>query len=94
MAQTITRKALISVAEKEGVVDFAKSLAGLGFQIIATGGTCRLLEENGIEAVRISDYTGGSESERVKTLSQKIAKEILETGEIGLVVCNLYPFSM
>lgn len=92
MAQTITRKALISVAEKEGVVDFAKSLAGLGFQIIATGGTCRLLEENGIEAVRISDYTGGSESERVKTLSQKIAKEILETGEIGLVVCNLYPF--
>ena len=92
MAQTITKKALISVAEKEGVVDFAKSLAGLGFQIIATGGTCRLLEENGIEAVKISDYTGGSESERVKTLSQKIAKEILETGEIGLVVCNLYPF--
>ena len=92
MVQKINKKTLISVANKEGIVDFAKSLANLGFQIIATGGTHKLLKENGIEAVKISDYTGGSESERVKTLSQKIAKEILETGEIGLVVCNLYPF--
>jgi len=92
MEQSINKKALISVANKEGIVEFAQSLKDLGFAIIATGGTQKLLKENGIEAIKIDDYTGGSESERVKTLSQKIAKEILETGEIGLVVCNLYPF--
>jgi phosphoribosylaminoimidazolecarboxamide formyltransferase/IMP cyclohydrolase len=92
MTQTINKKALISVANKEGIVDFATALSGLGYQIIATGGTCKLLQDNGIEVIRISDYTGGEESERVKTLSQKVAKEILETGEIALVVCNLYPF--
>lgn len=88
----IRNKALISVANKEGIVEFAQALKGIGFEIIATGGTQKLLSDNGVEAIKISDYTGGSESERVKTLSQRIAKEILETGEIGLVVCNLYPF--
>ncbi|MGD8979857.1 MAG: bifunctional phosphoribosylaminoimidazolecarboxamide formyltransferase/IMP cyclohydrolase [candidate division WOR-3 bacterium] len=88
----IEKKVLISVANKDGLVEFARSLQELGFEIIATGGTQKLLAENGIEAVKISDYTGGSESERVKTLSQRVAKEILETGEIGMVVCNLYPF--
>ena len=92
MKSSIHNKALISVANKEGIVEFAKSLKDLNFEIIATGGTQRLLKENGIEAINIADYTGGTESERVKTLSQKIAQEILETGEIGLVVCNLYPF--
>lgn len=88
----INKKVLISVANKEGVVEFGKALKSLNFEIIATGGTQKLLGDNGVEAIKISDYTGGSESERVKTLSQRIAKEILETGEIGLVVCNLYPF--
>ena len=88
----ISKKVLISVANKEGLVEFAQALKDLGFQIIATGGTHKLLQENGIDSIKISEYTGGSESERVKTLSQRIAKEILETGEIGLVVCNLYPF--
>lgn len=88
----INKKVLISVANKEGIVEFAKALQDLKFEIIATGGTQKLLGDNGVEATKISDYTGGSESERVKTLSQRIASEILETGEIGLVVCNLYPF--
>ncbi len=92
MKSQINKKALISVANKEGIVELAKSLKGLNFVIIATSGTQKLLKENGIEAINIADYTGGIESERVKTLSQKIAQEILETGEIGLVVCNLYPF--
>lgn len=86
------QKILISVANKDGIVEFAKSLKEFGFEIIATGGTQKLLKEHGIEAIKIEEYTGGKESERVKTLSQRIAKEILETGEIGLVVCNLYPF--
>jgi len=89
---SVEEKVLISVANKEGIIEFARALKDLQFDIIATGGTQQLLQENGIEAIRISDYTGGSESDRVKTLSRRIAKEILETGEIGLVVCNLYPF--
>lgn len=86
------KKVLISVANKEGIVEFARELKNLNYEIIATGGTQKLLEDNDISAIKISDYTGGMESERVKTLSQKVAKEILETGEINLVVCNLYPF--
>jgi phosphoribosylaminoimidazolecarboxamide formyltransferase/IMP cyclohydrolase len=92
MKNTKNKKALISVANKQGVVEFAKVLKDFGFEIIATGGTQKLLKENKIDAIKIEEYTGGKESERVKTLSQRIAKEILETGEIGLVVCNLYPF--
>lgn len=89
---TINKKALISVADKEGIVELAQGLDSLGFEMIATSGTQKLLQEKGIKTINIAEYTGGSESERVKTLSQKIATEILETGEIGLVVCNLYPF--
>ncbi|MEO0137753.1 MAG: bifunctional phosphoribosylaminoimidazolecarboxamide formyltransferase/IMP cyclohydrolase [candidate division WOR-3 bacterium] len=88
----MNKKALISVADKQGIVSFAKNLKELGYEIIATGGTQKLLIDNGIDTIKISDYTGGTESERVKTLDQRIAKEILETGEINLVVCNLYPF--
>jgi phosphoribosylaminoimidazolecarboxamide formyltransferase/IMP cyclohydrolase len=92
MNNAIQKKALISVADKTGIVELARALHEQQFEIIATGGTQKLLAENGIQAVKIGDYTGGQESERVKTLSQKVAKEILETGEIGLVVCNLYRF--
>ncbi|OGC41992.1 bifunctional phosphoribosylaminoimidazolecarboxamide formyltransferase/IMP cyclohydrolase [candidate division WOR-3 bacterium RBG_13_43_14] len=92
MSDKINKKAIISVADKNGIVELCRELDRLGFEMIATGGTHKLLEDNGIKAVKISDYTGGSESERVKTLSQRIAREILETGEIGLVICNLYPF--
>ncbi len=88
----ITKKVLISVANKEGIVELAKVLQKMSFEIIATSGTAKQLQENGIIAVKISDYIGGPESTRVKTLSQRIAREILETGEIGLVICNLYPF--
>jgi phosphoribosylaminoimidazolecarboxamide formyltransferase/IMP cyclohydrolase len=86
------KKVLISVANKDGIAEFARTLKELGFDIIATSGTQKLLKEHSIDAIKISEYTGGAESERVKTLSQRIAKEILETGEIEIVVCNLYPF--
>lgn len=88
----MNKKALISVADKQKIVELANDLKELGYEIIATGGTQKLLIANGIPAIKISDYTGGTESERVKTLSQRIAREILETGEISIVVCNLYPF--
>jgi len=89
---SIKKKALISVANKDRVVNLAQTLKDLHFEMIATSGTQKLLGKNGVESINIADYTGGTESDRVKTLSQRIASEILETGEIGLVVCNLYPF--
>jgi phosphoribosylaminoimidazolecarboxamide formyltransferase/IMP cyclohydrolase len=89
---SISKKALISVADKSGIITLAKILSELSFEITATSGTQKLLQQNSIAATNIAEYTGGTESERVKTLSQRIASEILETGEIGLVVCNLYPF--
>jgi len=92
MEHKMNKKALISVADKSGIIELAQGLKELGYEIIATGGTHKLLMENNIPAIKISDYTGGTESERVKTLSQRIAREILETGEISIVVCNLYPF--
>jgi len=67
-------RALISVSNKEGIVEFAKGLASLGIEIISTGGTLKTLEENGISAMGISEVTGFPEclDGRVKTLHPKI----------------------
>ncbi|MDE6779102.1 MAG: bifunctional phosphoribosylaminoimidazolecarboxamide formyltransferase/IMP cyclohydrolase [Alistipes sp.] len=67
-------KALISVSDKTGVVGFAKSLRALGWDVIATGGTMKLLEESGVEVINISDVTGFPEicDGRVKTLHPKV----------------------
>ena len=51
-------RALISVSDKSGIVEFAHSLSELGVEIISTGGTAKLLTENGIEVTEVSDYTG------------------------------------
>ncbi|MDE0576386.1 MAG: bifunctional phosphoribosylaminoimidazolecarboxamide formyltransferase/IMP cyclohydrolase [Opitutales bacterium] len=69
------RLALISVSDKSGVLPFAKTLVDeLGFRILSTGGTARLLRENGVDAVEVSDHTGFPEmmDGRVKTLHPKI----------------------
>ncbi|MAT51356.1 MAG: bifunctional phosphoribosylaminoimidazolecarboxamide formyltransferase/inosine monophosphate cyclohydrolase [Porticoccaceae bacterium] len=101
------RRALISVSDKTGIVDFAQALTNLGVEILSTGGTFRLLRENGIAAVEVSDYTGFPEmmDGRVKTLHPKVHGGILgrrgtddavmaEHGiqPIDMVVVNLYPF--
>ena len=67
-------RALISVSDKRGIVEFAKSLKELGWDIIATGGTMTKLREAGIEVINISDVTGFSEicDGRVKTLHPKV----------------------
>ena len=67
-------RAIISVTDKSGVVDFANSLSGLGVQILSTGGTARALREGGILVTDISDYTGFPEmmDGRVKTLHPKV----------------------
>ena len=63
-------RALVSVSDKTGVVDFARGLRSLGWEVIATGGTMKLLRESGVEVINISDVTGFAEicDGRVKTL--------------------------
>lgn len=101
------RRALISVSDKTGVVEFAQALSERGVEILSTGGTYKLLKEQGVPAVEVSDYTGFPEmmDGRVKTLHPKIHGGILarrgmddavmaENGiqGIDLVAVNLYPF--
>jgi len=101
------QRALISVSDKTGIVEFAQALSAQGVEILSTGGTFRLLQENGVAAIEVSDYTGFPEmmDGRVKTLHPKVHGGILgrrgtddavmnEHGitPIDMVVVNLYPF--
>jgi phosphoribosylaminoimidazolecarboxamide formyltransferase/IMP cyclohydrolase len=72
-------RALISVSDKSGVVEFARALAALGVQLISTGGTAKLLEKEGVSATEVSAHTGFPEmlDGRVKTLHPKIHGGIL-----------------
>jgi phosphoribosylaminoimidazolecarboxamide formyltransferase/IMP cyclohydrolase len=67
-------RALISVSDKQGVVEFARGLAALGVALLSTGGTARLLAEAGLEVTEIADHTGFPEmlDGRVKTLHPKV----------------------
>jgi len=100
-------RALISVSDKTGIVDFARQLVEKGIEILSTGGTYRLLVENNVKATEISDYTGFPEmmSGRVKTLHPKVHGGILGRrgtddevmkahgiDRIDMVIVNLYPF--
>ena len=73
------RRALISVSDKTGVVELAAALAGLGVQILSTGGTAKLLEKEGVRVTEVSAHTGFPEmlDGRVKTLHPKIHGGIL-----------------
>jgi phosphoribosylaminoimidazolecarboxamide formyltransferase / IMP cyclohydrolase len=68
------KRALISVSDKSGILEFAKELQNFGVEIISTGGTCKSLRENGIEVTEVADITGFPEmmDGRVKTLHPKI----------------------
>lgn len=73
------KRALISVSDKTGIVDFARCLASMGVEIISTGGTAKTLKDAGIDSIEISDYTGFQEmlDGRVKTLHPKIHAGLL-----------------
>jgi phosphoribosylaminoimidazolecarboxamide formyltransferase / IMP cyclohydrolase len=101
------KRALISVSDKTGIVEFAQQLQSQGVEILSTGGTYKLLRDNQIKAKEVSDYTGFPEmmDGRVKTLHPKVHGGILgrrgqddavmqEHGidAIDMVVVNLYPF--
>lgn len=105
---TPVRRALISVSDKTGIVDFARCLSRHGVQLLSTGGTFRLLQENGIDVTEVSEHTGFPEimDGRVKTLHPKIHGGILgrrgqddavmaeqDIAPIDMVVVNLYPFA-
>lgn len=105
---TPIRRALISVSDKTGIVEFARELTAQGVEILSTGGTYKLLCDEGVAAVEVSDYTGFPEmmAGRVKTLHPKVHGGILgrrgtddavmtEHGinPIDMVVVNLYPFA-
>ncbi|MFV0575746.1 MAG: bifunctional phosphoribosylaminoimidazolecarboxamide formyltransferase/IMP cyclohydrolase [Vibrio sp.] len=102
------RRALISVSDKTGIVEFAQALTQRGVEILSTGGTYKLLQDNAITATEVSDYTGFPEmmDGRVKTLHPKVHGGVLGrrgTDEavmeqhgikpIDMVVVNLYPFA-
>src|SRR5512140_2843995 len=73
------RTALLSVSDKQGLVDFARGLAELGVKILSTGGTAKALREAGLAVVDVSEHTGSPEilDGRVKTLHPKVHGGIL-----------------
>lgn len=75
----VIKRALISVSDKQGVVEFALALQKFGVEILSTGGTAKLFRENNIPVVEVSDYTGFPEmlDGRVKTLHPKVHGGIL-----------------
>jgi len=75
----MVKQALISVSDKTGVVDFAKSLAQLGYRLLSTGGTAKLLAEQGLAVTEVAAYTGFPEilDGRVKTLNPRIHAGLL-----------------
>jgi len=101
------KRALISVSDKSGIIEFAQVLVSKDIEIISTGGTAKLLKDNNIPVTEVSEYTGYPEmmAGRVKTLNPIIHGGILarrgvdekvmaenDIKPIDLVVVNLYPF--
>ncbi|MBP9493456.1 MAG: bifunctional phosphoribosylaminoimidazolecarboxamide formyltransferase/IMP cyclohydrolase PurH, partial [Sulfurospirillum sp.] len=78
-------RALISVSDKTGIVEFAKDLESLGWEIVSTGGTYKLLKEEGIKALEISEVTKFPEmfDGRVKTLNPMIHGGILHRRDVS-----------
>ena len=101
------RRALLSVSDKTGLVDFARALVDLGVELLSTGGTAKLLSASGIPVIEVADYTSFPEmmDGRLKTLHPRIHGGLLgRRGEddaamvahgippIDLLAVNLYPF--
>ncbi|MCP3428384.1 bifunctional phosphoribosylaminoimidazolecarboxamide formyltransferase/IMP cyclohydrolase [Opacimonas viscosa] len=102
------RRALLSVSDKTGILEFAQALVAMDVELLSTGGTAKLLAEAGLPVIEVSDHTGHPEimDGRVKTLHPKIHGGILarrgqddavmaenNIDAIDLVVVNLYPFA-
>ena len=79
MSKVTVRRALISVSDKNGILEFARELTAAGVEILSTGGTCKLLADNGVAVTPVESYTGFPEmmDGRVKTLHPRIHGAIL-----------------
>src|SRR5262250_128947 len=79
MSTTKVQRAILSVTDKAGIVEFARKLADMGIELVSTGGTARLLRDSGIKVKDISELTGFPEmlDGRVKTLHPKVHGGIL-----------------
>jgi len=101
------RLALISVSDKTGIINFARNISKLGYDLLSTGGTAKALSDAGLAVTEVSDYTGSPEimGGRVKTLHPRVHGGLLgRTGlddavmagqdipRIDMAVINLYPF--
>lgn len=75
----VIKRVLLSVSDKEGLADFAKALSSYGVTMLSTGGTARLLREEGLQVTDVSEYTGFPEmmDGRVKTLHPKVHGSLL-----------------
>lgn len=103
------KRAILSVYDKNGLVAFGQALVGLGWELIASGGSARKLREAGLAVTEVADMTGAPEilGGRVKTLhpavhggilAQDIERDRADLAAQGiemvdLVACNLYPFN-
>ncbi len=90
------KQALISVSDKTGVLDFAKALSAMGVNILSTGGTAKLLADNGVPVTEVADYTGFPEmlDGRVKTLHPKVHGGILARRDFPEHVAKLEEHSI
>src|SRR5665647_3307434 len=75
----VIKRALISVSDKHGILELARTLHGFGVEILSTGGTAKLLRDNNIAVTEVSDFTGFPEmlDGRVKTLHPQVHGGIL-----------------
>jgi phosphoribosylaminoimidazolecarboxamide formyltransferase/IMP cyclohydrolase len=95
------RRALLSVSDKSGLAAFARALAGLGFELISTGGTARALRSVGLDVTDVADVTGFPEmlDGRVKTLHPRVAAGVLADMRLPehreqLAAAAIEPFEM
>ncbi len=104
----MSKRAIISVSNKEGVVEFARGLSEMGYEIVSTGGTFKTIKEAGVPVRYVTEITGFPEilDGRVKTLNPYVHGGILarrtpdhlaqlnehNIGTVDLVAVNLYPF--
>ncbi|MFN3232988.1 MAG: bifunctional phosphoribosylaminoimidazolecarboxamide formyltransferase/IMP cyclohydrolase [Alphaproteobacteria bacterium] len=107
MTDQVIKRALLSVSDKNGLIELGQFLAGQGVEILSTGGSAKMLAEAGVPVQEVADYTGFPEmmDGRVKTLHPRIHGGLLglrdthadqmtthDIGGIDLLVVNLYPF--
>src|SRR5205814_3162398 len=94
-------RALLSVSDKTGIIDFARGLSGLGIELLSTGGTASVLSCEGVKVEEVQDFTGAPEmlGGRVKTLHPKIhggilARRVVSADQADMKAQGVMPFDL